>query len=256
MDRKKTVMMVMGVHLSAILMIGYISGCSSSGQQQCSVPRARIRDDYGQYSCSRTASGRNYCVPKAQATEAEPRQYASRKYSEPAPATRTMMATTTTAGSYTTHVVHKGDTLCSIGREYNVSFKEIAAANGMTNPNDLNAGQVIRIPVNESSSSTTMIAQKTQTSTPTPKTKETKVAKVEPKPEIQTVKTSTPSYKPVAVSAVHGTPTYAIHVVQSGENIWRIAKKYDVSVQSICSINGIDQSAELTEGERIKIPVN
>ena len=257
MERKKTVLMVMGIHLSAILMIGYISGCTSTGQQQCSVPRARIRDDFGRSTCSRTAGASNYCAPQPKVSEPAPRQYTSRKYTEPAPATRTMMANTGSSAGYTTHVVRKGETLCSIGREYNVTFKQIAAANGITNPNDLNSGQVIRIPVSDSASSTTtMIAKKTQTTKPETNKKATKVAKDEPKPVVQTVQASTPSYKPVAVSAVHGTPTYAIHVVQSGENIWRIAKKYDVSVQSICSINGIDQSAELSEGERIKIPVN
>ena len=39
-----------------------------------------------------------------------------------------------------------GDSLSSIGREFGVSYTEIARANGIANPDMINVGQVLRIP--------------------------------------------------------------------------------------------------------------
>ncbi|MDX9701886.1 MAG: LysM peptidoglycan-binding domain-containing protein [Candidatus Auribacterota bacterium] len=245
MNRKKTVIMVMSIHFAAILMIGYISGCASDSNQYASAPRARIRDDFGQHNYNRSTDLASSYSSSSQM--AQNNRYSSPDYDYPSQSSKTMMATT----GYTTHVVQKGETLYAIGRKYNVSHSEIAAANSMNNPNNLNSGQVLRIPVYSSSASSgTMIAKQSAPAATKQADTTTQVAKKETKSEAM------PSYKPVSVSAVHGTPTYAIHVVQSGENLGRIAKKYDVSVQSICSINGIDQSSALNEGDRIKIPVN
>ncbi|HLI52386.1 MAG TPA: LysM peptidoglycan-binding domain-containing protein [Thermomicrobiaceae bacterium] len=63
--------------------------------------------------------------------------------------------TTTAAGSpatsannsgTTTYVVQPGDTLDGIAAEHNVSVKTLEQMNGITNPADLQAGQVIKIP--------------------------------------------------------------------------------------------------------------
>lgn len=250
MERKRTVTVVMVMHLAAILMVGYFSGCASNTQQVSSVPRVRIRDDFAgnrTTGCSETA-----CVPQRSYSSYEaPGSYVASK-PKPASPSRVMMSSTTDSGSYATHVVQKGQTLCAIGRLYGVSYKELASINGLNDPNDLRSGQVIRVPASAATdtNTTTMIARKATTTTSRPDPA--------PKTEVKVVKKTegAGSYKPVTVSAVTTTPTYAIHVVQSGENMWRIAKKYDVSVQSICSINGLNQSSELNEGDRIKIPVN
>lgn len=46
----------------------------------------------------------------------------------------------------TTYVVQYGDTLYSIGLKYGVSWVQIAEANGIVNPNQIYAGQVLKIP--------------------------------------------------------------------------------------------------------------
>ena len=45
-----------------------------------------------------------------------------------------------------TYTVRPGDSLSSIGREFGVSYTEIARANGIANPDMINVGQVLRIP--------------------------------------------------------------------------------------------------------------
>lgn len=44
------------------------------------------------------------------------------------------------------HTVQRGETLYGIGRKYNFTWDRIAAANGLTNPNKIFAGQVLCIP--------------------------------------------------------------------------------------------------------------
>ena len=45
-----------------------------------------------------------------------------------------------------TYKVQKGDTLSAIGREYGVSYQDIAKANNIKNPDLIYAGQTLKIP--------------------------------------------------------------------------------------------------------------
>ncbi|MFP5417154.1 MAG: LysM peptidoglycan-binding domain-containing protein [Actinomycetes bacterium] len=45
-----------------------------------------------------------------------------------------------------THTVRKGDTLSAIGQKYGVKWRDIAALNGIANPDLIHPGQVFRIP--------------------------------------------------------------------------------------------------------------
>lgn len=47
---------------------------------------------------------------------------------------------------------------------------------------------------------------------------------------------------------------YTIHVLKKGETIWRIGKKYNVSLEEICKINNISDVAKVAIGAKIKIP--
>jgi LysM repeat protein len=52
----------------------------------------------------------------------------------------------TTNGAGGEHVVQKGDTLSTIGKQYGVSAEAIARANNLANPNDIKVGQKLTIP--------------------------------------------------------------------------------------------------------------
>jgi spore germination protein len=45
------------------------------------------------------------------------------------------------------YVVKPGDTLFKIAQRFGISWVEIAEANGLVNPNEIYAGQMIKIPV-------------------------------------------------------------------------------------------------------------
>lgn len=53
----------------------------------------------------------------------------------------------TPGGDTGTYTVKRGDTLSSIARAYGTTWQELAKLNGMSNPNSLTIGQVIKVPV-------------------------------------------------------------------------------------------------------------
>ena len=215
---------------AVLLILTYVSGCSSTSQTVYSKPR--IKDSF-----ARATMPQPFYKP-VQPVEQELSNMPMYEVEEsPNPVLHDKVGTK----NYTSHYVSKGDTLYSIGRKYNISHLELAALNNISDLNSIQVGQVLRVPgTGEKTSS--YVAPKPQV-VKKPVKKEV-IAKKEPK-----------NYKPVAVSAVRQTTTYAIHVVQQGETLYNISKKYDVSKQDICSINGISENVVLEQGQRIKIPV-
>ncbi len=60
------------------------------------------------------------------------------------------------AGNGTTYVVKPGEGLAAIGRQFNIPWPQIAAANNITDPNRIYAGMVLQIPTASSTPPTTM----------------------------------------------------------------------------------------------------
>jgi LysM repeat protein len=61
----------------------------------------------------------------------------------------------TTSGGTVWHTVQRGETLSSIARRYGTTWRAIARANGLANPNQIYAGQKLEIPAASSGSATT-----------------------------------------------------------------------------------------------------
>ena len=65
----------------------------------------------------------------------------------PAPEPESKGATDGAAKKFKEHRIQPGDSLSRIAKEYKVSTQDLARANGITNPNRIREGQVIKIPV-------------------------------------------------------------------------------------------------------------
>jgi len=114
--------------------------------------------------------------------------------------------------------VRKGDTLSSIARRYRTTPNAIAAASGIQVRSRLSVGQRLHIPVRGS----------------------------HPRPQVATAKTG---HAPDA-------PRPVVHTVRRGETLYRIADRYQVTVNQICALNQINANGVLYPGTRLKIRTN
>ena len=128
--------------------------------------------------------------------------------------------TYTTANEANVHVVESGETLYRISRQYNVSVLELIQWNRLERNSVLHIGQKLYI-----------TGQNSQNPVPTP--------------------TPTPSSTPSSSSQTTSTTTIN-HYVKQGETLYRISRKYDVSVREIKNWNGLSDS-NLSVGQVIKI---
>jgi len=105
-----------------------------------------------------------------------------------------------------TYTVQAGDTLYSIAKRYNVTVDEIMALNGITDPTAISVGQVLTI-------------------------------------------------RPGAVPpTTPGPPQETVHIVQRGENLFRIALRYGTTVQAIANRNNIVNPSLIWVGQKLTIP--
>jgi len=115
------------------------------------------------------------------------------------------------------HTVVAGDTLTGLSLLYDIPVDVIVSANNLTNVDSLDIGQVLIIP-----------AEGTEV-----------VATTEPAAE---------------ATAVPPTTEERTHVVQAGENLFRIGLQYGFTVDELAAYNGITNPNVLDVGQVIKIP--
>ena len=125
-----------------------------------------------------------------------------------------------------------GDNAFYIATLYNISMDELIAYNDLENANFIFEGQELTIPrCGQADPSATEEAPQSQ---------------ITPPADQQAAAT-----QPPAVNAEGQT----IHVVQAGENLFRISLRYGVSMQSIVDANGLgSQDAILQVGQQLIIP--
>lgn len=114
------------------------------------------------------------------------------------------------------YVIQPGDTLFSIARRYDVALDNLAQYNGLLNPSLIFIGQEIQIPITHQAVT------------------------------LQGTNNSLPTVTPL---------TYRIHVVQTGENLFRIALKYQVGVEAIATANELNNTALIFVGQELTIPI-
>lgn len=117
------------------------------------------------------------------------------------------------------HTVVAGDTITGLSLLYNVPVDVIVAANNLTNVDSLDVGQVLVIPAEGTT--------------------------------VEEVPATDPSVNATAVPPSTGEIT---HVVQAGENLFRIGLQYGFTVDELAAYNGLANPDALDVGQVIKIP--
>lgn len=135
---------------------------------------------------------------------------------EPAPDPNAGMATAVPAAQV--HTVQDGQTLDSIAVQYGVTTEELAIANNLTIASTLVAGQSLVVPAPGTA--------------------------VVPPPE-QPTQPEQPAPQPTGEQ---------VHVVQPGENLFRISLNYGKNVNEVAAYNGITNPALIHPGQVIRIP--
>ena len=117
------------------------------------------------------------------------------------------------------YTVRAGDTLGQIAFLFDISVADIMAANNLTNPDVLEVGQQLTIPDAGFADAPDTGATPSATETP---------------------------------GAASGQET--IHIVQAGDNLYRIGLRYGFTVDELAEYNGITNVNSLEVGQEIRIP--
>lgn len=94
--------------------------------------------------------------------------------------------------------------------------------------------------------------QPTDAPTPVPTAEPTEAATPAPTVEPTEAATPAPTVEPTEAPVVSTTP--GTHVVQVGENLYRIALRYGTTVTAIAHANGITNVARIYPGQKLTIP--
>ena len=122
----------------------------------------------------------------------------------------------TEAAQPAVHIVQPGENLFRIGLRYNLTVTQLMAANGLTNPNQVYAGQRLVIPQGGTDNSAAVVE----------------------------------SSPPPSSNATASTT----HIVQRGETLFRIALRYNVSLNALVAANGLASADAIYAGQRLIIP--
>lgn len=144
-----------------------------------------------------------------------------------------------------THRVRRGETLGAIARKYGVSTKQLMAWNGITNPRKVKAGQKLII---EGKSKAKHKVKKS--SIEVPPAKDTKLSSAAPTPAPAT----TPSDAPAPAPAPKNKSV--THTVKSGESLWTIARKHNVTIAQLQKWNNLSDPSAVRAGTSLKIVKN
>lgn len=119
------------------------------------------------------------------------------------------------------YLVQAGDTLALIAQRFGVALSTLATINNIVNINQLYVGQALVIPTDYT------------------------VVPIVP---------TTIGYAPVTITTTPTNYSGQTHVVQRGENLYRIALRYGVSMSALIVANGITNPNLIYVGQVLRIP--
>ncbi len=151
-----------------------------------------------------------------------------------------LLGTLSAEAAQKVHVVVSGQRLGSIAKRYNVSIEDICRANGISRRDPIKPGQklIIVTPGEDSAPP----AASPQPSSPAPATPKTTAPSTAAKSTPATTKTT---------RAVGAPKT---HIVQQGQTLGGIARRYGVEIDALCRASGITRRTRLKIGQRLVVP--
>lgn len=158
----------------------------------------------------------------------------------------------TPAGS-TVYIVQKGDNLYSIANKYNTTVQDLKDANNLTS-NLLSINQQLIIPsYTEEESGSTYVVKSGDTLYEIAKNNNTTVDKLKSYNNISSNLLSIGQILNIPPEESISTESELKYIVQKGDNLYTLSKKYDVTVQEIKDANNLTSNL-LSIGQELIIP--
>ena len=176
-----------------------------------------------------------------------------------------------------THTVERGDTLSEIADWYDVSLRTLLALNGLDSSSLIHPGDEIRLPGNAAADERLPVEEDAEEEEPSPGRTHTvrsgdtlgRIAddhdvSLETVLELNGLDKSTIIH-PGDVIRLPGAaaddtppagepPAASTHTVRSGDTLGRIADQYDVSLETVLELNGLDRGSTIYPGDAILLP--
>ncbi len=160
------------------------------------------------------------------------------------------------------HVVVSGDTLWKIAQKYKTTIQEIAALNSIDPNQYLYIGQRLTMPANATTpappqpapaNQVTYVVQAGDTLWKIAQKYGTTVQSIIALNNIDPNKYLYVGQK-LLIPAASSQPNQTVHIVQSGDTLWKISVKYGISISAIVIANNLDPSKYLYVGQKLIIP--
>lgn len=169
-------------------------------------------------------------------------------------------------------VVRRGDTLSEIALRHGTTVRELAALNGIGNPNRIYAGQRIRLssdtqPEITATASRVHVVARGETLTAIARRYGTTIAALAEANAIARpnriyvgqrllIPGGSAPLSPAAAPTATSPAASVEHRVRAGETLWGIAARYRTSVSALAQANGIARPSLIRVGQRLVVPVS
>lgn len=174
------------------------------------------------------------------------------------------------AGGVTVYVVQRGDTLALIAERYGVAYEEIARINGLSNPNSIDVGDRLLIPLNGQTYPRVHFVQAGETLDAIATLYGVSAEDLKSLNQLDDAGTIfvglalvigslspsgpvTVAEAPAEASSGGGGPV-VMHTVARGETLFRIAQSYGVTMNSIVQANVLSNPEVIYPGQMLIIP--
>ena len=159
------------------------------------------------------------------------------------------------APAYKIYTIQKGDTLYSIAKKHQIPLSELLHLNNLSSNDIVKIGQQLKIPQPSTATSQPPSPTTPQPTPPptaaTPQKQPPEVTSPPPQPPPQPVSPPLPTPPPSVESPPDATADY--HIVQAGENLSSIAKKYALDVEQLRQWNNLQPGKYLRVGQRLRL---
>ena len=170
-----------------------------------------------------------------------------------------------TPSELTIHVVQRGETLYSIALQYNLTLQELADLNGILDMNNIQVGQRLLVPADADPLPEEHIVQAGESLSAIAEQYNLDVNALISYNDIsdanriyvgQVLRLIPDTARTTRADLENLLPTIGsrVHVVQSGETLFKIATSYGLTVNDLISNNSIDDPTQIRAGQQILIP--